>query len=378
MPRKKKGADGLYRMSFSYEGKQYSVRSKDPGQLSAKMAAKIKELASGVKIINEKTLVKDWGKEWIETYKNGISPGARARLNGMLQHYISPVIGYMSIKSVRPIHCQHVLNDMEGLAKDTISKCRNLLFNIFDAAVENGLCASNPAKHLTIPQVKTEKTHRSLSDRERIVLLETAKTHPAGLWVQLLLYTGLRPGESVVLTGADLHGGYIRVNKALDRSGGVKEPKSKAGIRKIPIIPALQKLLPALPMHELLFKNSRGGLPNSRWIARQWHSFLAAMEQTELDMIEAGYFPALKESLPPLEPYDLRHTYCSDLERAGVPINVASQLMGHADIKITARIYTHTSKDVFEDAAAKLAAFTDIITDVTNQPETALNGSKTG
>ena len=102
------------------------------------------------------------------------------------------------------------------------------------------------------------------------------------------------------------------------------------------------------------------------------------MEQTELDMIEAGYLPALKESLTPLEPYDLRHTYCSDLERAGVPINVASQFMGHADIKITARIYTHTSKDVFEDAAAKLAAFTDIITDVANRPETALNGSKTG
>lgn len=48
--------------------------------------------------------------------------------------------------------------------------------------------------------------------------------------------------------------------------------------------------------------------------------------------------------------YCLRHTYCTDLQAAGVPINVARELMGHSDISITAQIYTHGSKESFEDA----------------------------
>lgn len=55
-----------------------------------------------------------------------------------------------------------------------------------------------------------------------------------------------------------------------------------------------------------------------------------------------------------LVPYCLRHTYCTDLQRAGVPINVAKDLMGHSDISVTANIYTHTTDDVLDDAKAKI------------------------
>ena len=37
-------------------------------------------------------------------------------------------------------------------------------------------------------------------------------------------------------------------------------------------------------------------------------------------------------------------------ETAGVPINVAKELMGHADISITAKIYTHHSEIAFDNA----------------------------
>ena len=30
--------------------------------------------------------------------------------------------------------------------------------------------------------------------------------------------------------------------------------------------------------------------------------------------------------------YNLRHTFCTDLQSAGVPINVARELMGHSSI----------------------------------------------
>ena len=43
--------------------------------------------------------------------------------------------------------------------------------------------------------------------------------------------------------------------------------------------------------------------------------------------------------------YCLRHTYCTDLQKKGVPLNIAKYLMGHSDISVTASIYTHTGTD---------------------------------
>ena len=184
-----------------------------------------------------------------------------------------------------------------------------------------------------------------------------------------LLYTGLRPEESIVLRGADIAGGHIHIDKAYDRgTRETKPPKSKAGYRDIPIIPSLAAALPKVEPFELLFKNTRGRPLDEKAMYRMWHRFKAAMQEVEAQMVAQGTIPAFAEELPPLVPYDLRHTYCTDLERAGVPLNVASRLMGHSSVEITARIYTHTSKDMFDDAASKLDALVartgDVIGDV--------------
>jgi len=55
-----------------------------------------------------------------------------------------------------------------------------------------------------------------------------------------------------------------------------------------------------------------------------------------------------------LVPYCLRHTYGTDLQDAGVPINIAKYLMGHSDISMTANIYTHTTETAIQDAADKI------------------------
>jgi site-specific recombinase XerD len=55
-----------------------------------------------------------------------------------------------------------------------------------------------------------------------------------------------------------------------------------------------------------------------------------------------------------LVPYCLRHTYGTDLQDAGVPINVAKYLMGHSDITVTANIYTHTTLDALTETSKKI------------------------
>ena len=55
-----------------------------------------------------------------------------------------------------------------------------------------------------------------------------------------------------------------------------------------------------------------------------------------------------------IELYMLRHTYCTNLEKAGVPINIAKALMGHSSIQMTAKIYTHFDDQTLEIARSMI------------------------
>ena len=87
-----------------------------------------------------------------------------------------------------------------------------------------------------------------------------------------------------------------------------------------------------------------------------WHNF-----KREMDIANGArvYRNQIKESTltPDLEPYLLRHTFCTDCQAAGVPINVAKEWMGHSDISVTAKIYTHMVDEVFEQNRMRMAQY---------------------
>ena len=57
---------------------------------------------------------------------------------------------------------------------------------------------------------------------------------------------------------------------------------------------------------------------------------------------------------PDLTLYCLRHTFCTDLQRAGVAINIAKELMGHSSITVTADIYTHRNLSILHQNISRL------------------------
>lgn len=58
-----------------------------------------------------------------------------------------------------------------------------------------------------------------------------------------------------------------------------------------------------------------------------------------------------------LTPYCPRHTYATDLQSAGVPLNVAKDLLCHQSIAMTSHIYTHLSDEAFTNASLKVLSF---------------------
>ena len=61
-----------------------------------------------------------------------------------------------------------------------------------------------------------------------------------------------------------------------------------------------------------------------------------------------------KAGLPAMRFHALRHSAATLLMAEGVPVKVASEMLGHADITTTLRIYSHVLPSMQEQAAGAM------------------------
>lgn len=65
-----------------------------------------------------------------------------------------------------------------------------------------------------------------------------------------------------------------------------------------------------------------------------------------------------KSTLPRIRLHDLRHTHASILLKAGVPVKVVSERLGHSSPAFTMTVYQHVLPGMQADAAA---AFSNVV-----------------
>ena len=51
-----------------------------------------------------------------------------------------------------------------------------------------------------------------------------------------------------------------------------------------------------------------------------------------------------------MTPHVLRHTFCTNLQQAGIDVKSLQYLMGHSNVSVTLDVYTHTDSDFAEQA----------------------------
>ena len=191
----------------------------------------------------------------------------------------------------------------------------------------NEFVEKNPVIGCILPSGITT-TRRAITAEERSAILAVCKYHPAGLYILFMLYCGIRPHEAACIQGKDVNGNILHV----------RGTKSSDADRYIPIPEVLRKVLPEIGAEEYLIKSLSGVSPIKESHRRKmWNSFKK----------ELGRYIDVADDLVP---YCLRHTYCTDLQDAGIPINVARELMGHSTIVLTSKIYTHHSQKTFDNA----------------------------
>lgn len=344
----KKNKDGYYRTTFTVvdmhgKKKRIELYDKSKKNLEKRLIEKKLEYEKGLLIVNGKSTVEKWANEWLKTYKKGkIAKVTYEDYRQKVQNIIIPAIGTLQISEVKQYNLQQILN-VQNCSKSNAKKIKNTIEQIFKTAAANGLINKDPSTGLAMPKL-TDGKRRSITAEEREAILRAAEYHRAGLWVKIMLYCGLRPAEAIVLDWADvnINEKQITVNKALERlTGKIKSPKTLAGYRNVPIPDVLMKDLKASRGIGLMFTQPTTNRQHTATSMRcMWNSFKKCVD------IEMGAEVCQNKIIASkvaddLTAYCLRHTYCTDLQDAGVPINVAKYLMGHSNIQVTANIYTH-------------------------------------
>lgn len=261
-----------------------------------------------------------------------------------------PTLGTVPLGQLTPARAQAAFAYLaQHYAPATVHQTYAVLRVALEQAVDWGLIAVNPVLRLRLPKLQPQRPQFFTPDEaRRLLAVALTEQEYYGPLYALALTTGLREGELLALRWEDIDdaAGVLSVQRNVGVVRGdrpVRGPKTRAGVRRIPLIaPHRQALL----LHARHWGKPEGYLwpgPTGRplhpeSLRAQWYRFL------ERHGFERRVFHAT------------RHSTASLLVSLGVPINVVAAILGHSSATVTLQVYSHVLPDATADAMAKLEA----------------------
>lgn len=332
-----------------------------------------RQIEAGLKAEADRVTVRAYAARWVSTHKAHVSD---ATYNTHVRH-LNRFIDYRDfgarpIRDIDATDIQAYFNSAQGKSRSWLCDMRDTIRGLFRYALADRLVLYDPTIGARLPQ-GSRGTHRAITQHERDLISATQhRMRPA---VMVMLYAGLRRGEALALNidyDVDFEAKTIRVGKAVryvdQQHQTIVAPKTKAGIRTVPLLSVLADELRGL--HGLLMTDVNGQPMTETAFKRAWESYLNALSEAHNGDSKRWYGRRKEDAdkqLPPWEdivirPHDLRHSYCTMLYDAGVDIKTTQAWMGHADPTVTMAIYTHltdtrqkTATEALENAAKSLA-----------------------
>lgn len=302
------------------------------------------EYEAGALILGAKTTVADYAIVFNNELKDQDN-------KSRLQRLIVDQIGYLKIEEVRAPHIRAIFHLLDGQSSSTITKGVSLVKKFFRQAIADGLIVRDPCINVPRPAAKESTGRRSMTEEEEnlfLMLLNERITdgiHFYDIAWGLMYACGLRPGEVRALQHNNIFFGEspkIIVTQACKaKTKKIGAPKTAAGIREVPIplwfLPLLEKGINKKSFFAVPSKD--GECMNYQCMKRRWNLFYKAMQR------QAGAKTYRNKIIvspigQDLDPYCLRHTYCTNLAFSGIPEVIAMRWMGHSDPNMIRKIYT--------------------------------------
>lgn len=331
MAKLKKRKDGRYQRKVTLSnGKQKIVYGRTLAELAAAEAALRGDDSAGL-VVGDHTLVGEWAKIWLTTYKCKLRANTVKMYRDSYNNHIMDQLGNMELRAVRPVHVQACMTLISDKSESLQHKVLITLNQLFKTAKDNSLIARNPADGITTTPHAKPKKKKWLTPEETDQLMHTTMDPRATAFCALCLYCGLRKEEALGLQWTDIEGGALTVRRAVtfltNQPDPVQELKTDAASRSIPIPGPLREVLLNTPhLGQYIVTAAGGGEMTRSAFTRLWNKVRAAVPFH-------------------VTPHMLRHTYATMLYHANVDLRTAQHLLGHSSIQVTADIYTHIQQE---------------------------------
>lgn len=342
---------GLYSVQTPEGPKQKSVYGRKRSEVAKKLTEAMAGRDRGLILDDRGLKTGEFLRLWLEdVVKPNKGHRTYATHRQQVETHIAPILGRLKLKDLRKVHIDRLYREKldSGLAPSTVRRVHAVLHAALEEAVRGDLILRNPAAHANKPKVRQNEREPLDSEQAR-TLLEAARGDRYEALYVLCLQCGLRQGEALALTWADvdLDTGTAYIIRQLQRRRGEDgepgrlefyEPKN-ASLRKVGLprraVSALrdhrkrqaEEKLRIGPLYDdqgLVFANGFGGPLDAQ------------------NVVNRHFKPLLKEAgLPPIRFHDLRHSCLSLLAQQGEPIRDLQALAGHASAAFTMQRYTH-------------------------------------
>ena len=265
--------------------------------------------------------------------------GTRIRYTGSYNNYVKTdsVICAIKASDIRPIDVQLYYNRL-ACTTGTIKAVHKFMATFFKWLSLNGYC-EYVLNAVEIPIKETAPVIKEVTvwtDEE----LDTIVNHLTGyrlrFFIILAIATGLRIGELFGLKYSDF-GDVLKVERQYQWNT---------------LIPPKSNSHRVLPLHPMVVRELG--------IHKAWHTKEMKLRKYDSDFVFTSQYGTLLEyanvrrsinryynriDIEPKKFHCYRSTFCTNLCKAGVPIQVASDLMGHKSIEVTAKHYTSIGRE---------------------------------
>ncbi len=352
------GTPGIYRKGTRYvvvfrdtAGKQRKRSARTLAEARATKAALTADVKRGEYVEEARITFAAYAASWIESYGGRTARGVRPRTVRDYRRALGldeqgeptgkgavAFFGRMPLGTIRPQDVKRYAETLaaSGAARNTIRLALAPVRAMLADAFEESVIRANPAARLrlgrSVASAPVKETHALTEDEVVRVLGEVPERDR--LLCEALAQTGLRISEALALTKADIDFGRRRLSVSRRLyDGELDAPKSKHGVRRVPLSPELARrlwlVLATKPGEAVVFPGvDRTGL---------YRVVRAAGERAGIEW--------------PVGLHTFRHSAASIMFRRGVPKEAIRRLLGHHSWDFTAGTYVHLDDDDLPDGA---------------------------